>query len=98
MTADTSFGAAAERELLELIYAVREQSLSAAQTSRLEELILDSPAARRIYMNFVDMHAGLRWCRIGTRRFPAAHETVGISAQRLPEPADGAIFSRCSVS
>lgn len=52
-------------ELLELAHGYIEQSLSADQVARLEEILESEPEARRVYLDFLQDHATLHWSRVG---------------------------------
>ena len=52
-----------EAEFFELLAAMRDGRIEPRQLARLEELVLDSPEARRLYLNYVDLCAELQWSR-----------------------------------
>lgn len=52
-------------ELLVLLEAVVNETISPAQHRRLEEILTSSAEARSIYLDYLDMHAGLRAVALG---------------------------------
>lgn len=54
-----------KEELLVLLEAVVNETISPAQHRRLEEILTSSAEARSIYLDYLDMHAGLRAVAMG---------------------------------
>ncbi|NMC21790.1 MAG: hypothetical protein GYA33_15375, partial [Thermogutta sp.] len=52
-------------ELMVLLEAVVNETISPAQHRRLEEILTSSAEARSIYLDYLDMHAGLRAVTLG---------------------------------
>ena len=48
-------------ELTELLEALCDDRLSSAQTVRLEQLVLADDGARRLYLEYIDLHGTLHW-------------------------------------
>ncbi len=48
-------------ELREILEALCEERLTAAQTVRLEELALHDTSARRFYLEYIELHGNLHW-------------------------------------
>jgi hypothetical protein len=67
-------------ELRPLCEAAIEQRLSAEQRARLEELVLGSLEARRLYVEYLHQHASLRWS-------VAEPQFLATSLPRSPSPA-----------
>lgn len=53
------------QELFGLLEAVCEQRATAEQQARLEQLVLADSAARRLYVNYMDLHGTLHWDAAG---------------------------------
>ncbi|MFO0918740.1 MAG: DUF1549 and DUF1553 domain-containing protein [Planctomycetaceae bacterium] len=60
----------ADGELWNLLNGLCEQRLTPADMSRLEQLVLSSPAARRRYVTFVALHGDLYWDAVGGLALP----------------------------
>lgn len=67
-------------ELRELCAAAVEDRLTDAQTRRLEELVLASPAALRFYTSYLHQHAALTWSAADTQTL--SRETVTVKPAR----------------
>ncbi|MBN2022100.1 MAG: FecR domain-containing protein [Pirellulales bacterium] len=48
-------------KLADLIHALCEKTITPEQRAQLEEWVCRDPAARRIYVRYMNLHAGLRW-------------------------------------
>lgn len=48
-------------ELCELLEALCEGRLESAQAARLEQLVIADPAARRLYLDYIELHGSLYW-------------------------------------
>lgn len=77
-------------ELMDLLGALANESMTAAQHQRLEQLLGDDPQARQLYLDYMDVHFGLHgWSLRDEERLPLdelrrqleQHEAV------TPEPA-----------
>jgi len=72
-----------KRELLTLVDALCEETASAADIARLQELVLSNPELRRLYVEAIELHGLLYWDAAG---LGAELETSGIS-QALTDPS-----------
>ena len=70
-------------ELREILEALCEERLTAAQTVRLEELALHDTAARRYYLEYIELHGNLHW-DAAQGRLAGEHEVL--FAEEEPEP------------
>src|SRR5258708_2762562 len=58
---DNSLSAAEEAELFQLVWSIRDDHVTVEQLVRLEQLVQTRRAARRIYVDLVNLLADLRW-------------------------------------
>ena len=49
------------QELFELMETLCESRLTSEQTTRLEEIVVNDPAARQVYLKYIDLHGTLHW-------------------------------------
>jgi ferric-dicitrate binding protein FerR (iron transport regulator) len=75
-------------ELQPLCEAAIEGRLSADQLRRLEQLVLEHPAARRLYVEYLHQHASLRWSVAEPGFLPAVPVAPGGPMLRLHSPAN----------
>src|SRR5262249_9808795 len=69
-------------ELQPLCEAAIEGRLTAEQLRRLEQLVLEHAEARRLYVEYVQQHASLRWSAAEPGFLPAAPPTESVVAPR----------------
>jgi hypothetical protein len=71
-----------ERSLDELLASLCDETISAEEMRRLDRLICTDAAARRLYMEYLDLHARLsyRFHQSAESAFPLACESEGIAA------------------
>jgi hypothetical protein len=83
-----TMSAALQAELLELLEAVCRQDATRQQRTRLEHLVCGDADARAFYVDYLDLHAQLRWS-LGERAPAAADQSRGIvcPAPPLDSPA-----------
>ncbi len=84
-----SFGNGQYSELTELLEALCDDCLSPAQTVRLEQLVMGDRDARRLYLEYIDLHGTLHWDTAkgsSDETLPAAVATpaVAIPAKKRP--------------
>jgi hypothetical protein len=63
-------------EVTDLVWAFIDERASRSQVRRLEELLLGSPQARRLYVTCMQMHADL-CCLLGKKRSPLPTRVAG---------------------
>ncbi|MEX0704281.1 MAG: DUF1549 and DUF1553 domain-containing protein [Planctomycetales bacterium] len=75
-------------ELRELLEALCEQRLDRAQAARLERLVLADSAARKLYLDYIELHGSLYWDAATTdeMRDDRLGDALAERAARLPFP------------
>ena len=81
-------------ELREILEALCEERLTAAQTVRLEELALHDTSARRFYLEYIELHGNLHWDAAqghfaGEREEPFAEEEHDPTPRHRRSSGDG---------
>jgi ferric-dicitrate binding protein FerR (iron transport regulator) len=73
-------------ELQPLCDAAIEGRLTADQLRRLEQLVIEQPQARRLYVEYLHQHAGLRWSVAEPGFLPAVPDAAAGPSMRLGRP------------
>src|SRR5262245_31783749 len=72
------------QELFELLEALCEERLTPQQVTRLDQLVVASAEARRLYIDYVTLHGTLAWdvAAAASDEFPALRDAVTVDEPR----------------
>ncbi len=71
------------RELCDLLGRLREGQLEEAGLARLDALVNGDAAARRLYLDYVDLCASLHWAAVEARGMKHGESGLGVGDPRL---------------